>query len=126
MDFMQFPPRKPRGRLIRHGVILSTAALSLFVFRLADDEITGKAQVSDASGFTLIFIIAAYYVGWLPDLWRRCKGTSFDLFLIPILSLSMIVYFYFSFRSYFIQPAATVTALFLQLLILIGLLYHAQ
>ena len=126
MEFMEFPPRKRRGTLIRHAAILSTAALSLFAFHLADDEITGKAEVSDAYGFTLIFLVAGYYIGWLPGIWEKCKGTAFESTLMPIYFLLIIIYLYFSFRSYFIQPAATGSTVFLQLFVMICLLCRAE
>lgn len=126
MEFMEFPPRKRRGSLLRHAVILATAALSLFAFHLADDEITGQAEVSDAYGFTLIFLVAGYYIGWLPSFWEKCKGTEFDSLLMPIFFLLISIYLYLSFRSCFIQPAATGSTVFLQLFVMIYLLCRAE
>jgi|GEM_PF-4561498 len=126
MEFMEFPPRKRRGTLLRHVAILSSAALSLFAFHLADDEITGKAEVSDAYGFTVIFLVAGYYIDWLPELWGKCKGTSFDFLLMPAFYASIMSYLYFAFRSYFIQPAATGATVLIQLFVMICLLCRAE
>lgn len=126
MEFMEFPPRKRRGTLIRHAAIGLSVVLTLIVFRLADDEVTGKAEVSDAYGFTLVFLVAGYYIGWLPEIWKKCEGRTLDSFLMPIFFLLMIGYLYFSFRSYFIQPGATGLTILLQLLVMICLLCRAE
>lgn len=122
MEFMEFPPRKRRSTVIRHVAIGLTVVMTLLAFHFADDEVTGKAEVSDAYGFTLIFLVAGYYIVWLPEIWKKCEGKAYDSFLMPIFFLLIISYFYFSFKSYFIQPGATGLVILLQLLVMICLL----
>jgi hypothetical protein len=119
MQFLELRPRRERGALVFHAMILSVAALSLAVFRLADDEVRGKALVSDAYGFTLVFVAAGYYLGWLPEIWRKTGGTAFEPLVMPSFIAMVVAYLYFTFRSHFIQPAATGAAVGLQLLALI-------
>ncbi|WP_406698348.1 hypothetical protein V5E97_05765 [Singulisphaera sp. Ch08] len=116
---MEFPPRKRRGKLIRHAAIVLVAVLTLVTFRFADDEVTGKAEASDAYGFTLIFVVAGYYIGWLSEIWKRCKGKAFDPFVMPIFYMLVLLYLYLSFRSYFVQPGATGLTILVQLLVMI-------
>src|SRR5262245_26331826 len=78
MDFMEIPPRKRRPTLPRHAMIVSAALLTLVAFRLADDEVNGRAEVSDAYGFTALFVPAAYLIGWLPEIWGRCRRTTIE------------------------------------------------
>ncbi|WP_435008835.1 hypothetical protein P12x_000084 [Tundrisphaera lichenicola] len=121
MEFMEFPPRKKRRRIVDHLMIFAVAALALVVFGRADDEVTGKAQVSDAFGFTMIFVVAAYYIEWLPAIWERTRRTAFEPFVMPAFIAMVLAYLYFSFRSYFIQPGATSLAVFSQLFAMIVL-----
>lgn len=123
MEFMDLPPRQKRlGTFVRHATILTTVVLTLLVFHLADDEVTGEAKLSDAYGFTLIFLLTGYFIGWLPEPWAKYKRTSIDAFLMPAFFILIITYLYFSFRTYFVQPTATGTTVFLQLFVMIWLL----
>jgi len=126
VEFMEFPPHKPRGTLARHVSIVSVALLTLGVFRLAEDEITGKAEVSDAYGFTLLFVVAGYYIGWLPEIWRNGKRTVLGPFVMPSFYLLILLYLYFSFRSYFIQPGAAGFTILLQLFVMVCLLCRTE
>jgi hypothetical protein len=121
MDFMEFPPRKKRGTMIPHTMIVSAAALTLLAFLRADDEVTGKAKVSDAYGFTAVFLLAGYFLGWLPEIWKKTNGTVIEPLVMPTLIALILLYLYFSFRSYFIQPGATGMTVFLQLFVMICL-----
>jgi hypothetical protein len=126
MDFMEIPHRKRRGTLLRHAMIVSAAILALVAFRVADDEITGKAEVSDAFGFTTLFLLAGYYIGWLPEIWEKCRGTAFESLIMPIFMMLVLAYLYFSFRSHFIQPGATGASVCLQLFVMICLMCRIE
>jgi len=121
MEFMEFPPRKKRRTIIQHSMIISVAALTLVSFRLAYDEITGKVDVSDAFGFTLIFLVAGYYIRCLPRIWEKSDRTAFEPLVLPLFIAMIVAYLYFSFRSYFIQPGVTGMTVFLQLMVMICL-----
>ncbi len=122
MEFMDLPPRqKRRGTIVRHATILTTVALTLLAFHLADDEVTGEAKLSDAYGFTLIFLLAGYFIASLPELWVKYHRTSIDAFFMPAFFMLIITYLYFSFRTYFVQPMATGATVFPQLFVMICL-----
>jgi hypothetical protein len=103
-------------------MILSAALLTLVAFRYADDEVTGKAEVSDAYGFTALFVPAAYLIGWLPEIWARCRRTTTEPLVKPAFMTLVLGYLYFAFRAYFIQPGAVGAAVGLQLLVMIVLM----
>jgi hypothetical protein len=98
-EFMDFPPRKKRRAIIQHSMIISAAALTLIGFRLADDEITGKAEVSDAFGSTLFFLAAGYYISWLPRIWKKSNRTAFEPLVMPVFIAMIVAYLYFSVRN---------------------------
>lgn len=121
MNFMELPARKGKTRrwLPVHAMILGVAALTLGAFGVADDEITGRALVSDAYAFTFLYVIAAYDLALLPILWKSSKASRAEPWLTPILMAIVVAYLYFSFRAYFIQPGATGFAVFAQLFVMI-------
>jgi hypothetical protein len=121
MEFMDFPPRKKRRTIARHLMILAAVVMSLVAFGLAEDEVTGKAKLSDACGFTAIFLIAGYYIGWLPEIWEKTNRTAAERFVLPVFIAMILSYLYFGFRAYFIQPGVTGIIIFLQLFLLICL-----
>jgi hypothetical protein len=123
MNFMELPARKSkRSRWLPvHAMVLGVAVLTLAVFGMADDEVTGKALVSDAYAFTLLFAFAGYYLTLLPLLWKRTEASAAEPWLTLVLMAIVIAYLYFSFRAYFIQPGATGVAVFAQLLVMIYL-----
>ncbi len=126
MDFMDLPPHRRRRKLVRHVMIASTTILTLIVFRFADDNVTGKAKVSDAYGFTLIFLVTGYFVASLSEIWEKCKRTPVEPFLLPIFMALLLFYLYFGFRSYFIQPGAVCLTVCLQLFVIVCLLCQAE
>ena len=73
MEFMDSrPARSDEGSAIICRS--SPSPLSLAAFHRADDEVTGKARVSDAYGFTSVFVVAGYYISWLPAIWGGPGG----------------------------------------------------
>ena len=121
MDFMDFPTPEEPSRLLDHAAILAACAGSLLVFHLADDPITGKAKVTDALGFTLAFLVAGYFIGWLPRIWAKSKATRFEPMVMPSFVAIILAYLYLAFRSYFVQPGATSIAVTTQMILMIYL-----
>ena len=121
MAFMDLTPPKKRRLFVDHLLIVSAVAVSLATFLMANDEVTGKAEVSDAVGFTVLFLGLGYFLAWLPRIWAKTKGTMFESVVTPLFIGLTLVYFYLGFRSYFIQPQATGLMIMSQLLALICL-----
>jgi hypothetical protein len=77
-----------------HLCIIGVAAMSIVTFLVADAEVTGQPSVGDALGFTAAFVATAYYVGWLPSIWRWSKGTRFEVMVMPAFMVLTMTFLY--------------------------------
>ena len=92
------------------------------MFGRAVDEVTGRAQLGDALGFTAAFLATGFYIAALPRLWRSTGGRPAAALVMPGFVALVLGFLYLGLRTYFVQSGAIGPALLLQLFLLICVL----
>jgi hypothetical protein len=121
MDFLELQPGRKRSAALDHLIIGVVFALTLAVFHLSYDMHRGKGSVSDGAAFSVAFLGVADYFGWLPSLWSASRRGRVRSLVMPVFIVLVFSYLYLTFRTYYIQPWATVLCFSAQLGALVSL-----
>ncbi len=108
MEFLDLKSSRKRSAVFDHLIVLAVFALTLAVFHISYDPHRGKGSVSDGAAFSVFYLGVAYYYGWLPSIWSITLHRWFGSLVMPVFIALVLVYLYLTFKTYYIQPWATV------------------
>jgi hypothetical protein len=121
VEFLDLKSSRKRSVGFDHLVIVAVFALSLAVFHASYDPHRGKGSVSDGAAFSVFYLGVAYYFGWLPSIWSASLHRWFGSLVMPVFIALVFAYLYLTFKTYYLQPWATVVCFVAHLGVLIFL-----
>ena len=121
MEFPDLKSSRKRSTAFDHLIVLAVFALTLAVFHVSYDPHRGKGSVSDGAAFSVFYLGVAYYFGWLPSLWPASLHRRSGSLVMPVFIALVFAYLYLTFKTYYIQPWATVVSFAAHLGVLIFL-----
>lgn len=115
MDFEDAPTRRPR-RLSwpDHAGVVAAIVVTLVVFRNAVDFDRGAAHLGDCVGFTVAFVVLAYFLCWDPVPRTDGRPNRLAWLQTPAFVTLTLGYLYFAFCAGYVQPGATGLAVIAQ------------